>query len=946
MSFNIGLSGIRSASTDLEVTGNNVANASTTGFKQSRAEFGDVYTNTLLGSGSKPVGSGVMVENIRQQFSQGNISGTGNALDMAIDGNGFFIIEDRGVVSYTRAGLFGLDKEGYVVANNGGRVQGFDANSQGVVSGVLDDLQIQSGNQAPALTSRVAARLNLNAGEKVLQEQGLELTSNGYAVGIADSGIIESTTTSLIAANRPQTAGGAPLFTAADPTADFRTIPGTSTTTRSTPAAFPLTISAGNNDALNVVVSGAGTAITVAPGTYNSVEDLAEAIRNAPLTGPPLGTSPGFPAGVTLAAVGGQLVFTNTVTGSAENVTFTGIAAVGANAWLGSPITVLGRDAENRANSFNINLVVPAPDSENRSGTASISLDEEYKSVQQLATSINRQLNSQSGGAYIGVRAQATEITPSLVPPQFKLELVAVEEGEASEIEVIIDPLATNPAILADLQAILQLDETLPPPTEPTLTKGIEGVNNQYPAQQVTLTDPDGNETVVSIPEATEANEIASIFNRQPGVTATANTVMTIPVANYNNVSNSMKLTVSGQALTATTLPEIAEEINSFRSTTLPGFNASINDSGDLVITNEIGRDVKLQINSTSNTDSLAVLGAENTGPVVLTGASATDSVAVGGTINFTINDGYSITNPQPALSGIFGALTEDEFTPVTLNAFDPLDQNTYNHATPTKIFDSLGNEHVMTQFFVKEPLDPNLPNEENIWAMYVLVDGQEVGDPDSTLDFPENLAPTRARHELFFNQDGTLDTEATADIYVTNWNPTDSNGDPTGAFSSVNVLEGGLPLTNPPTNSNFQISLAGSTQFGTPFAVSEGQQDGYATGRLAGLEVDQEGMIFARYTNGQAQVLGQVGLANFQNPEGLTPLGSTGWGESFESGVAAIGSPRSGAFGQVKSASLEDSNVDISEELVGLIIAQRNFQASAKTIETMDQVTQTILNL
>lgn len=75
MSFNIGLSGLHAASTDLEVTGNNIANASTTGFKKSRAEFGDVYTSTLLGTGSKPVGSGVMVDNVRQEFTQGNISG-------------------------------------------------------------------------------------------------------------------------------------------------------------------------------------------------------------------------------------------------------------------------------------------------------------------------------------------------------------------------------------------------------------------------------------------------------------------------------------------------------------------------------------------------------------------------------------------------------------------------------------------------------------------------------------------------------------------------------------------------------------------------------------------------------------------------------------------------------------------------------------------------------
>jgi flagellar hook protein FlgE len=421
---------------------------------------------------------------------------------------------------------------------------------------------------------------------------------------------------------------------------------------------------------------------------------------------------------------------------------------------------------------------------------------------------------------------------------------------------------------------------------------------------------------------------------------------MTIPLSSYNNPGNTMNLSLNGQLLGASTLPEIAEEITSFRSTTLPGFKAEVNSAGDLVITNEIGRDIKLEIDSPAPTDSLVVYGAASTGPVVLGGTpTAATAAAVGGHIDFTFNEGYTMESPVPAVSGLFGALTEDEFTPIVLKTFDPADPATYNHATSTEIYDSLGNSHVMEQFFVREPLDPDRPNEANIWAMYVQVDGRDVGDPDSTLTFPDNLAPTRARYELFFNQDGTLDVDATGDLFVTNWDPMDSSGDPTGAMASLNVLESGLPLTEPPTNSNFQIILDGSTQFGSAFS-SEVNQNGYTTGRLSGLEVDNEGVIFARYTNGQAQVLGQVALANFRNPEGLTPLGGTGWAESFESGVATVGSPRTASFGQIRSSALEDSNVDISEELVGLIVAQRNFQASAKTIETMDQVTQTILNI
>ncbi|MFC3679121.1 flagellar hook-basal body complex protein [Bacterioplanoides pacificum] len=1213
MAFNIGLSGIRAASTDLEVRGNNIANASTTGFKHSRAEFSDVYTTTLLGTGVQPVGSGVTVDNVRQQFSQGNISGTQNSLDMAIDGNGFFVLNDRGSVSYTRSGIFSLDKDGYVVANNGSRLQGYEANANGVVNGVLGDIQIQVANQPPRLTSLVSAIVNLDAGESVLQEQGQRLVSNGLAIGAADAGIIESTSSVLATSGQPTSAGlpaqvafatdlatvatagygaiamdidigdgngvqtvtlngvaagstvadvlndiqssldgvfgsgqllasqqtpggellisragynatngtsfsisntaawdtafgasgavvagteGSRLFVGSNPlTADFRSVPGTSTTTRTTAtpplnivnsdpgefavlpannvygaldistgsgnvlaftiatetgATYPINLSeaawqgaapgsgyatldvndavaqintqitatagagaeevvavnnAGriefrvqgapavpgsaasrgdfvqiadnqvssvnlsltnlgfltgnrfdggeepvlaNNEFQLEVTSTTGNAggpftITIPPAAYASLDDVAIAIQQQ--IDVFIGAA-GIAGKVSVDAVGGQLVFTNTRTGSGEGLSLTAtagepqaLAALG----LDSMFVVAGQNEIDRSNNFRINLTVPAPDEENRSGSVLISLDEEYRSVQQLAASINRQLNSQDSENYIGVRAEAVEIEPNVVPPEFKLRLVAVESGEASIIS-ISDVTANGPDISAEeMYGLLQID----PADNALLTTGIAGVSNEYPEQKVTLTGPDGEETVITIPENAEANEIVSIFNKQPGVTTSALTTMTIPLSGYNSPGNDMSLTLNGQVLTATSIPDLVEEINSYRSTTLPGFNATTNDAGDLIITNEIGRDIKLEMSSSEVTDSIVIQGEANTGPVVLGGNPQADSAAaVGGVITFTLNEGYSMSQPDPMVSGIFGALTEDEFTPYTLNAFDPTDQDTYNHATSTKIYDSLGNPHEMTQFFVKEPLDPDRPNEQNLWVMYVQIDGYDVGDPDASLPFPQNLEPTRYRHELFFNQDGTLDTEATGEMYITNWDPRDADGALTGALGSTNVLEGGLPLSDPPSNSNFQIDLTGSTQHGGAFAVNEVNQNGYSTGRLTGLEIDTEGVMFARFTNGQAQVLGQVALGNFRNPEGLTPLGDTGWAESFESGVPTIGSPRTASFGQIRSSALEDSNVNLSEELVGLIIAQRNFQASSKTIETVDQVTQTILQI
>ena len=144
----------------------------------------------------------------------------------------------------------------------------------------------------------------------------------------------------------------------------------------------------------------------------------------------------------------------------------------------------------------------------------------------------------------------------------------------------------------------------------------------------------------------------------------------------------------------------------------------------------------------------------------------------------------------------------------------------------------------------------------------------------------------------------------------------------------------------------NFTLDFASTTQYGTSYGVNSLSQNGYAPGTLSGVNIDSTGVIFANYTNGQSLTLGQVALANFANPQGLSPLGNTSWGQSYSSGQPVIGSPQTGTRGSIQAGAVEDSNVDISSELVNLIIAQRNYQANAKTIETENTVTQTIINL
>ena len=174
MSFSTGLSGVAAANKDLQITGNNISNASTTGFKASRAEFGDAYTSSFIGYGQDKVGYGVNVVNVGQKFEQGNISQTNSALDMAIDGEGFFVTEyDNGSISYTRSGIFGIDKSGYIVSNQDANLRGYAVGENGEINtGILTDLRVDKGNQPPRGTHQVDAQVNVPAGAQVLAENG------------------------------------------------------------------------------------------------------------------------------------------------------------------------------------------------------------------------------------------------------------------------------------------------------------------------------------------------------------------------------------------------------------------------------------------------------------------------------------------------------------------------------------------------------------------------------------------------------------------------------------------------------------------------------------------------------------------------------------------------------------------------------------------------------
>ena len=175
--------------------------------------------------------------------------------------------------------------------------------------------------------------------------------------------------------------------------------------------------------------------------------------------------------------------------------------------------------------------------------------------------------------------------------------------------------------------------------------------------------------------------------------------------------------------------------------------------------------------------------------------------------------------------------------------------------------------------------------------------------------------------------------------------------------FDGAGVLQSGSPLTltvdpaganpnNPPAPFTVDVDLSKATQFGTKFAVSDLTQDGYTAGQLTGINISPDGTILTSYSNGISRPEGQIALASFRNTQGLSDVGNNLWVETFSSGQPIMGTPTNGDFGALRSGALEDSNVDLTAELVNMMTAQRAYQANAQTIKTQDQVMSTLVNL
>ncbi len=230
--------------------------------------------------------------------------------------------------------------------------------------------------------------------------------------------------------------------------------------------------------------------------------------------------------------------------------------------------------------------------------------------------------------------------------------------------------------------------------------------------------------------------------------------------------------------------------------------------------------------------------------------------------------------------------------------AFDPNKSETFSYSQSSKVYDSLGTEHTVTQYFVK--------TGANAWDVHYTFNGAVVPPVGVKMNFDLN---------------GKLDIAAS-----------------TIPASLALAPAGASPIA-------LQLDMSRVSQYASDFNATRNQSNGYAAGDLTGVKVDADGGVYATFTNGQSLLQGQVVMANFTNPNGLMQTNNTTWQQSFSSGQPVLGAPGTGTMGSLTAGAYESSNVDLTGELVSLMTSQRNYQANAKTISSADKMTQVLFN-
>ena len=793
MSFYTSLTGLNSATAQLAVTANNIANVGTSGFKRSRANFGDIFSTSPLQKSSAQIGQGVSLKQVSQEFSQGNVSTSGNSLDLAITGDGFFPLKSPDGLQdiYTRNGSFTLNDQNNVVNSTGQRLMAASVDSSGKA-----DLSKLSALTIPPKTSGQAK-------ETKNIQLGLNLP--------ADAGVITA------------------AFDRANP----------STYNKST--------------ALTVYDSGGNgyLATVYYVKTHNASQSAPESKWQ------------------TYFFIGDTLVKPQLLQATNE---------YGSKLYVNKYGTI--RSAGD-VNSDGSKVVTPPSGKTEMYTLDQISGEQPAAPAKALSAKISEQLTD---GVYTSLPATLT----------FRMNVD--KQSDYQEISYETTAADSDPAVLA---------------------RNLEvAINNQLgqidpvTAEDGTVTDDRRYGVKVSYNAATGQFTFASgttgdqsSLDMTPGDTADADTVAAL-------------------GLSGTTLSEMATEAGdpAKRGQTsaparLIGSSMTINTTKDV------------SVGAGNNKFYVSVDGIGSNIEIVTGSYSISDLKKE---IQLAINGGVSLKNSTVTYPGISNPDTGRKVLGVTVDFNTKTKQFSFTTATTgdessiqVSGASDWGLNDTEIQFGKTSTwIDVQTKQYMENGALQYVKNGSQTEDSGdvsaSTTWWPVYLD----RGELSFKLDGSPVSPVGPMPYET-------------AF--LDGGKGALTLT---------IDFTQSTQYSSAFAVLSQSQDGAPEGELMGLDIGVDGLVNATYSNGSQVSLGKIVLANFSSPTGLRQIGDASYLSSATSGTAKIGEAGSAGFGSIRAGATERSNVDLTQELVDLITAQRNFQANAKAIETSSTMTQAIVNI
>lgn len=918
MSFYTSLTGLNAATAQLGVTSNNIANVNTTGFKRSRADFGDIFATSPLQNAASTVGQGVSLKQVTQEFNQGNITFSSNALDLAVTGDGFFPMRSADGLQdiYTRNGSFMLDSQFNVVNSTGQRLMAATVDSTGsanVNERVVLNIPQRTSGEAKQ-TSQVNLGLNFPSDAQVITapfnqnnpatyNKSTALTvydnaGNGYLATIyyvktqnaSQSSPYNKWQTYVFVGNDQV---GAALQQATDSNGEQLYVnqygqlqPYSAVKDQITTAKTQLFNLDEQTDTRT------STAASAQGSTVNSAYDFTNGVDFAALT-----------SGSTPTITKDQLshLFTLDVDGS------------------GTPVNM---DLSYLANSH-----TPITGS-------------------QLATEMTNVLQRQFGDTSV---FNFTDL-PS---KQFSLTTDLVQSSVANPKLLTIDPTQfTNGGTVEDVvtQMQSQIDAYL---TSNNVTAGSIKVSYDYSNQSLQFTDPRTN----------------SVLKVGSG-SALPNAVLGMPAAPVQVDANGeigTKVIPNGSSIRSLNAQRYGMSVT--YDSVNHAFKVQSGTTGDT-------SSINLQISKDStNKDTQAVvdlLGLSstvvNTSKTALRGIPSTSAQAYGSTptVNLAQNFAVDQTNNSfvVTVDGIKGTVVIPPDPNYSLTTFmDKLQRGINAMAsnntggTPATVngvkvsYDNINNRFVFTSgttganSYIKisgssawglENVNAGrgtvstwvhpTQHEDVVGGVlqpkYIDSTGAETTSGDGFSTLPPWSPVYLEKGQLTFNTGGKL---------VSPLNGTQLN--------TVYLAGGKGALT-------INVNYAGSTQNQSAFAVLSQSQDGAPEGDLVGVTIGNDGLVSASFSNGTQKSLAKILLANFSSPSGLRQIGDSSFLASAASGSAILGNAGSAGFGTVRAGATEGSNVDLTTELVDLITAQRNFQANAKAIETSSTMTSAIINL